>query len=51
MMEEESRRNHTGGVMKKESRGRNHGSGIKGGRIREESWRMHDGGGFMEEVS
>ena len=55
MMEEESRRNHRGGAMKKESwRGnlggiveRNRGGGIMEG----QPWRMHHGGVSMEETA
>ncbi len=42
-MEEESWRNHEGGIMEKESWRRNHG----GGTLEEESWRR-DLGGFWE---
>ena len=43
-MEEESRRNHRGGAMKKES-----WRGNLGGIVEEESWRGNHGGCIMEE--
>ena len=42
MLEEESKRSHRGGGVKKESWRRNHG-----GNVEEESWRRNHGGGTL----